>query len=210
MYNLGWAYANGRGVVKDDAQAVHWYQKAANKGNTLAMNNLGFQYQYGRGVAQDLSQARYWYSKAAEKGYKLAKENLRKLNGTYKSPHKPRAAPPAACFIASAAFGSYMEPHVRTLRAFRDRYLLPNDFGRMFINSYYKYSPPIADFIAKHETLKTAVRISLLPLVAISYSTLHFGLTITATGLLLIFVLTILLISVFRRRVWLQAKQLTL
>ncbi|GAG45914.1 unnamed protein product, partial [marine sediment metagenome] len=83
------------------------------------------------------------------------------------------------CFIATAAFGSPMESHVRILRGFRDTCLLPCKLGRVIVKTYYRYSPPLADFIVKHGTLKAAVRIGLLPLVAISYSTLHFGLVIT-------------------------------
>lgn len=62
------------------------------------------------------------------------------------------------CFIATAAYGSYLDPHVYVLRKFRDRYLFTNSLGQAFVKSYYRYSPPFADFVSKHETLKTAVR----------------------------------------------------
>ena len=54
------------------------------------------------------------------------------------------------CFIATAAFGSYMEPNVKVLRNFRDRYLLTHRAAKASVRLYYIYSPPIADFIAKH------------------------------------------------------------
>ncbi len=69
------------------------------------------------------------------------------------------------CFIATAAYGSYLDPHVYVLRNFRDRYLLTNSLGQAFVDSYYRYSPPVADFISKHETLKIAARWALTPVV---------------------------------------------
>ena len=79
------------------------------------------------------------------------------------------------CFIATAAYGSMMDPHVKILRDFRDRILLHNSVGKGFVSFYYAYSPPIADFIAKHDSLKAMVRISLLPIVAFSWITLKVG-----------------------------------
>ena len=73
--------------------------------------------------------------------------------------------------------------------------------GHIFVRTYNKYSPPLAHFIAKHEILKVAVRIGLLPVVVVSYSTLHFGPTVTGCGLLFIFVLPIYIMSVYRSRV---------
>ena len=79
------------------------------------------------------------------------------------------------CFIATAAYGSLIEPHVKILRNFRDRFLITNIVGRSFVNLYYKYSPPLADFIAKHHNLRMMVRLTLFPLVGISWVALKFG-----------------------------------
>lgn len=70
-----------------------------------------------------------------------------------------------ACFIATAAYGSYWEPHVLTLRRFRDQDLLTNAPGRVFVQNYYHYSPPIADWIREHEWARAAVRTGLSPMV---------------------------------------------
>jgi len=79
------------------------------------------------------------------------------------------------CFIATAGYGSHMEPHVMTLRHFRDSYLLTNRLGTKFVNAYYEHSPPIADFIARHDSLKALVKIGLAPLASFSWIALNYG-----------------------------------
>jgi hypothetical protein len=79
------------------------------------------------------------------------------------------------CFIATAAYGSYLEPHVLVLRQFRDNFLLKNSWGKAFMGLYYRYSPPAAAFIAQHDVLRAMVRWCLLPLIWMSQVTLLFG-----------------------------------
>jgi len=72
------------------------------------------------------------------------------------------------CFIATAAYGSYSANDVLIFREFRDRYLLTNAPGRLFVKSYYRLSPPLADFIATHKFLRAMVRAWLSPLATVS------------------------------------------
>jgi YD repeat-containing protein len=74
------------------------------------------------------------------------------------------------CFIATAAYGSALDPHVESLRGFRDRWLLPHAAGRAFVAWYYDASPPLADFIARHGAARWTARALLAPLV---YSISH-------------------------------------
>ena len=84
-------------------------------------------------------------------------------------------APPAGggsssssnCFIATAAYGSYLDPKVKVLRDFRDEYLLTNSLGTEMVGFYYRNSPPLADYIRERETLRAIVR-SLLSAVIFS------------------------------------------
>jgi len=69
------------------------------------------------------------------------------------------------CFIATAAFGSPLDPHVRVLRSFRDNYLLTNAAGRLLVGLYNGISPPVASFISRHESAKTAARWALILIV---------------------------------------------
>ena len=76
------------------------------------------------------------------------------------------------CFIATAAYGSYLDPHVVVLRNFRDRYLQTNKPGQYFVRWYYNNSPPVAELIRENETLRIITRVLLTPVIlAIQYST---------------------------------------
>ena len=54
QFNLGFMYADGRGVLKDYQEALKWYRLAAEQGYARAQFNLGFMYADGRGRAQGL------------------------------------------------------------------------------------------------------------------------------------------------------------
>lgn len=69
------------------------------------------------------------------------------------------------CFIATAAWGSWMHPHVATLRGFRDDVLMPTAPGRALVAFYYRHSPPLAAFIARHEPVRGLARALLTPVV---------------------------------------------
>lgn len=81
----------------------------------------------------------------------------------------------SGCFIATAAYGSAMEPHVGILREFRDRYLITCGPGRTFVSFYYKHSPPIARLIRSSGTLRFITRAAILPAVAACWAAVRFG-----------------------------------
>lgn len=64
----------------------------------------------------------------------------------------------AGCFIATAAYGTPKAQEIDYLRDFRDDVLLESRLGILFVEAYYKYSPPIADWVAKNAWRKRAVR----------------------------------------------------
>jgi len=65
---------------------------------------------------------------------------------------------PLPCFIATAAYGTPTAEQIDVLREFRDVVLLKSTVGSRFVGLYYWLSPPIADFIAGNDLLRTLVR----------------------------------------------------
>lgn len=73
------------------------------------------------------------------------------------------------CFVATAAYGSVLDRKVEVLRAFRDRWLVGSSWGRRAVEFYYRNSPPLADWIAGHETARKMARILLAPVVGLAW-----------------------------------------
>ena len=62
------------------------------------------------------------------------------------------------CFVATAAYGTSTAEQIDVLREFRDEVLLKNTLGSVSVALYYRLSPPVADFIAGNEAVRTLVR----------------------------------------------------
>ncbi len=87
--------------------------------------------------------------------------NTVEITGAVQEEYKIRGG--GGCFIATAAFGSYLDPRVQTLRSFRDNFLLKSSLGQTFVNFYYQVSPPIAEYITRHEHFKNSHPMGLNP-----------------------------------------------
>lgn len=59
-------FASGEGVEQDKAEAVRWWRKAAEQGDTMVQLRLGGAYERGEGAPRDYAEAARWYRKAAE------------------------------------------------------------------------------------------------------------------------------------------------
>ncbi len=74
--NLGFLYAIGVGLEKDEEKSFIHYKYSANKGYQLAQFNLGMCYREGRGVGQDYINAAKFFQLAADQGNAMAQYQL--------------------------------------------------------------------------------------------------------------------------------------
>jgi len=154
---------------------------------SYSLNNLSNGVTYSIAVSA-LYQATYYLSVTAydntrnsshesaysdEKSLVMGSENESDLSATMTGIPEPvepfPLLPDEGCFIATAAFGYYDTPQVQLLRHFRDRYLLSHFPGRWFVKQYYTHGPKAARYIERHPEWKPAVRVALLPLIAIAW-----------------------------------------
>ncbi len=64
----------------------------------------------------------------------------------------------SGCFVATTCYGSYNHPDVMIFRNWRDNTLLQNPSGRAFVAFYYRFSPPLADSIARKPVVASWIR----------------------------------------------------
>jgi len=76
QFCVGRLYANGFGVMMDDAEALKWYGLAAAQGHAEAQFNLGVMNANGWGVPMNDAEAARYYRMAAEGGFVQAMSSL--------------------------------------------------------------------------------------------------------------------------------------
>ena len=76
LIELGFMYANGHGVARDDAEALRLYRRAAEQGAALGQFNTGYMYVNGLGAERDPAEGLRWYRRAADQGFVAAQFNL--------------------------------------------------------------------------------------------------------------------------------------
>ncbi len=74
--SIGTCYLFGKGVTKNQKQAVIYFRSAAQQGLASAQTHLGSCYYSGTGVNQNHQQAFEWFLKAAKQGDLTAQDNL--------------------------------------------------------------------------------------------------------------------------------------
>jgi hypothetical protein len=71
-----------------------------------------------------------------------------------------------SCFIATAAYGSAMASDVDMLRRFRDVMLRKTVLGELAVETYYTFSPALANVVGESDLLRATARDLLAPIVA--------------------------------------------
>lgn len=98
-----------------------------------------------------------WFGYGKVNALKAVTEAVRRKNGS--------VAQGGGCFIATAAFGSELDPHVQFLRNFRDNVVLQSWLKlqfQKFENLYYQFSPPIAKQMEQHVLFRNLVKFSIV------------------------------------------------
>jgi TPR repeat protein len=81
QFDLGFAYAKGQGIRRDDAIARHWFELAAAQGVAKAQYWMGAMLERGRGGPRSYADAMQWYRRAAEQGFSPAEVALGRFYG---------------------------------------------------------------------------------------------------------------------------------
>ncbi len=98
--DLGIMYSEGRGVKKNEQDAVIWFCKAAEQGAPNAQYRLGMSYYRGKGIAKDLVQAHGWLTMSAANGCQAAQKVIPTISGEMSPEQKIEAARRANEFFA--------------------------------------------------------------------------------------------------------------
>ncbi|WP_294537982.1 hypothetical protein [uncultured Rhodoblastus sp.] len=104
QYDLAARLVEGRGVARDLAVAVSWFEKAAAQGLAQAQYRLGALYEKGVGAPRDIAKARDFYQKAAAQGHVRAMHNLAVIEAEGVQ-GKPDYAAAGQWFRRAAEFG---------------------------------------------------------------------------------------------------------
>src|SRR6202012_3200077 len=84
---------DGKGIERNPIAALHWFERAAQGGNLMAVNMVGRCFDQGWGVARSSYMAERWFRRAAERGLDWGMYNLATLlslgqNGVHQDRHE--------------------------------------------------------------------------------------------------------------------------
>jgi len=82
---LGEMHLHGKGLPRDNSEALRWFRAAAEQRNAEALRKMGFMYESGLGVERNPELAAEWYGRAMDEGdllsfYKVGFGYLEEVN----------------------------------------------------------------------------------------------------------------------------------
>jgi hypothetical protein len=89
-----------------------------------------------------------------EEERKIKEEERKKKEAETQKVKSASSKSSSSCFVITATMGDPYHPIVDEFRAYRDRKLLTNEFGKAFVSFYYKVGPYAASIISKSEILR--------------------------------------------------------
>jgi hypothetical protein len=108
-----------------------------------------------------------WYSWMKSECREIIESHVSKIHDIGDTSYQAPKSSEGLCFIATAVYGSYEAPEVRTLRHFRDEVLLKSNAGRKFVSFYYRHSPYYAEKLKSHKHINRIARFILDGIVAL-------------------------------------------
>lgn len=133
--NLGMKYNNN---IKEESlkRALFWYQKAADNGNTAAMNNLANMYYAGQTIPKDHEKAYNLYFKAAKRGDAVAQFNISMMY--YNGEYVKQSDKETLSWLTLAAKAGLAIAQVRLGTFYREGYSLVNQNYKKALYWYYE------------------------------------------------------------------------
>ena len=99
-----------------------------------------------------------------ERNYKSGYYTSPKIKLTNKNTSQKKSE---GCFVATFAYDSYEHQNVMVLRKFRDEILCNSLSGKLFVKTYYKYSPSLVLFFEKIKFPKSPIKLLIKGLILI-------------------------------------------
>jgi hypothetical protein len=103
---------------------------------------------------------------ASHEGYEIMQrednEEFEKVMGYPKPQRNNPMRSSRGCYIATVCYQSETAPEVIQLKKFRDDTLINFWFGRLFISTYYLFSPKISEYLKNKPKINTIIRKTVL------------------------------------------------
>lgn len=149
-----------QGAMEDYTQAIRYDPEYADA--YLNRGAVRVALMDDQGALEDYQKAAKLFSDEGNTdGYQRAMGMIEAINSLDSSSDDFSDNSSGNCFIATATFGTPYASEVIKYRDFRDRYLMKNIVGRLFIRFYYLFGPLLAEFVKSKPPFKRMMAVFL-------------------------------------------------